>query len=214
MLAEGTLRPRADGNLYFETPAGMMPLTPRYQDGDLVELALRTPPGSVSAPALEVPLEGTTVTAASVFCGVSFLLVPAHQLGKPATQPHLGFFVEVGRRLLERAGPGFVLALFYDPLPEGGFRDIVVGRTGGVDRSPCGAGVGALAILEHTAGRLPVGTPLQVTGVIGTRFTARVAQVEAAGVVPEISGSAWITGTHQFVLADTDPLTEGFDLGL
>ena len=50
--------------------------------------------------------------------------------------------------------------------------------------------------------------------VIGTRFMARVAHLESTGVVPEISGSAWITGTHQFVLADTDPLTEGFDLGL
>ncbi len=214
MIAEGTLRPRPDGNLYVETPGGVIPLTPRYQGGDLAEIALRTPPGFVTDPRIEIGLDGTTVVAASVFCGVNFLLVSAHQFGKSATQSNLPTFVELGKRLLETAGSSFALALFYDPLPSGGLQDIVIGRTGGVDRSPCGAGVGALAIHEYTAGRLPIGTPLSVTGVIGTRFTARVAHLESAGVVPEISGSAWITGTHQFSLADADPLVEGFDLGL
>ena len=214
MIGEGTLRPRPDGNLYFDTPGGVMTLTPRYQGGDLAEVALRTPPGFVSAATIEVELDGTTIVAASVFCGVSFLLVSAHQWGKTATQSNLGYFLETGKRLLEKAGPSFALALFYDALAGGGFRDIVIGRTGGVDRSPCGAGVGALAIREYAEGRLPIGTLLSVTGVIGTRFMARVAHLEPTGVVPEISGSAWITGTHQFVLADTDPLTEGFDLGL
>jgi proline racemase len=31
-------------------------------------------------------------------------------------------------------------------------------------------------------------------------------------VIPEISGSAWITGFHQFVLQDQDQLNQGFFL--
>ncbi|MFN0181913.1 MAG: proline racemase family protein [Gemmatimonadales bacterium] len=213
MLAEGRLRPRPDGNLYFDTPGGRMPLTPRYRDGALAAIALRTQPGAVTDPRVELEADGTRIVATAVFCGVPFLLVSADQLGKAAIQSNLAFFVELGMRLLDQAGPSFALALFYDPLSGGGFRDVVIGRTGGIDRSPCGAGVGALAIHEHVAGRLPVGTELSVTGVIGTRFTARVARLEAGGVVPEISGSAWITGTHRFVQAESDPLAEGFDLG-
>jgi len=213
LLAEGRLQPRPDGNLYFDTPGGRMPLTPRYQDGALAAIALRTQPGTVSQPRVELDVDGARIVASAVFCGVPFLLIPADQTGKAAVQDNLAFFVDLGVRLLAQAGPSYVLALFYDPLPGGGFRDVVIGRTGGIDRSPCGAGVGALAIHEHAAGRLPVGTELLVTGVIGTQFTVRVTSADASGVTPEISGSAWVTGTHQFVLTESDPLAEGFDLG-
>jgi proline racemase len=162
---------------------------------------------------LAIRLHGKTIVASSVFCGVAFLLVSADQLGKAATRANLEFFVGLGPRLLERAGPGFALALFYDRMEGGGFRDVVIGRTGGIDRSPCGAGAGALSIHEWAAGRLAVGSPLPVTGIIDTRFTARVAEIGGEGAIAEISGSAWITGTHRFVLTDTDPLPEGFDLG-
>ncbi|WP_448601397.1 proline racemase family protein [Thermoflexus hugenholtzii] len=29
-------------------------------------------------------------------------------------------------------------------------------------------------------------------------------------VIPEVSGRAWITGRHEFVLAPDDPLRDGF----
>ena len=50
--------------------------------------------------------------------------------------------------------------------------------------------------------------------LIGTRFSGRVAsrtQVgECQAIVPEIEGSAWITGEHTFLVDDTDPLKNGF----
>ncbi|MNC87070.1 Proline racemase [compost metagenome] len=33
---------------------------------------------------------------------------------------------------------------------------------------------------------------------------------ELAGLVPEIEGTAWITGEHTFLVDDDDPLREGF----
>ena len=77
---------------------------------------------------------------------------------------------------------------------------MVIGRIGGIDRSPCGAGAGDLAINDWAAGRLAVGSPLPGAGIIDTRYTARVAEVGGEGAIAEISGSAWITGTHQFTL--------------
>lgn len=213
LIREGTLRPRPDGSLRFDTPGGIMPLTPRFQDGKLAEISLRTPPGAVSDPHLAIALDGVTIAASAVFCGVTFLLVSAEQLGKAATRANLEFFVALGQRLLDRAGSAFALALFYDRMEGGGFRDIVIGRTGGIDRSPCGAGAGALALHEWAAGRLAVGSPLPVTGIIDTQFVARVVEVVGGGAIAEISGRAWITGTHVFLRTDADPLPEGFDLG-
>jgi len=50
--------------------------------------------------------------------------------------------------------------------------------------------------------------------LIGTRFNGRVAsrtQVgEYSAIVPEIEGSAWITGEHTFLVDEDDPLKDGF----
>jgi len=35
---------------------------------------------------------------------------------------------------------------------------------------------------------------------------------EYQAIVPEIEGSAWITGEHTFLVDDTDPLSAGFRL--
>jgi len=56
--------------------------------------------------------------------------------------------------------------------------------------------------------------------IIGTRFTGQVvaeAQVGSGSevlpaVIPRITGRAYITGLHQFVLDDEDPFPEGFQL--
>jgi proline racemase len=50
--------------------------------------------------------------------------------------------------------------------------------------------------------------------LIGTQFTGRVASRTVVGdyqaLVPEIEGSAWITGEHIFLVDDADPLKDGF----
>jgi proline racemase len=54
-------------------------------------------------------------------------------------------------------------------------------------------------------------------GVIGTCFIGEpVSAEERAGVLyvrPKVTGRAWITGFHQFVLDPEDPLPEGFRVG-
>jgi proline racemase len=50
--------------------------------------------------------------------------------------------------------------------------------------------------------------------LIGTRFNGRIASRTVVGevlaIVPEIEGSAWITGEHTFIVDDEDPLKDGF----
>ena len=51
-------------------------------------------------------------------------------------------------------------------------------------------------------------------GLIGTQFRGRLAGRTAVGeyqaIVPEIEGSAWITGEHTFLIDEDDPLRDGF----
>ncbi|MEX0816695.1 MAG: proline racemase family protein [Gaiellales bacterium] len=93
-------------------------------------------------------------------------------------------------------------------------RNVTVFADGEVDRSPCGSGTSARLALLDADGALPRGEPLLHRSVVGTEFEGRVVDdAEVAGrpaVVTEISGSAHLTGFHQFVLEPNDPLGTGF----
>jgi proline racemase len=56
--------------------------------------------------------------------------------------------------------------------------------------------------------------PFVHESLIGTRFTGRVTARTPVGehdaIVPEIEGSAWITGEHTFLVDEGDPLKDGF----
>jgi proline racemase len=65
-------------------------------------------------------------------------------------------------------------------------------------------------------GLLAQDRPFVHESLIGTHFHGRVVGRSAVGeyqaIVPEIEGSAWITGEHTFLVDDTDPLSAGFRL--
>ena len=61
-----------------------------------------------------------------------------------------------------------------------------------------------------------MGETLAIESLIGSRFEGRVVETTTYGpheaVVPEVSGSAHITGRHEFLIDPDDPLREGFIL--
>lgn len=81
------------------------------------------------------------------------------------------------------------------------------------DRSPCGTGTSAKMAVLWAKGELKVGDSFVNESVIGTEFRGRLVQeVDAHGhraVVPEIEGSAYLTGLQQFVFDPDDPLRFG-----
>ena len=82
-----------------------------------------------------------------------------------------------------------------------------------VDRSPCGTGTAAVMAVVDAMGLLGDDRPFVHESLIGTRFSGRVVVAHARSasiqaIVPEIEGSAWITGEHTFLVDDDDPLRE------
>lgn len=236
-LQTGFLPPpsRPDGTLRLEVPAGVVSLIPEVEEGGIRSVTLRTPPAFVHSPVVEMDLgHGPPIRGAVVFSGVFFLLVEVGELSgalaheaSPLAPENAQEVAELGVRLLEVANRTLRVAHPLDPtsghlalvmicevVGEGHGRDLVVGRTGAIDRSPCGAGTGARVVHLFTEGRLGLGEEYRNESFLGTSFLGRV--VDAArvgpypGGVPEIKGSAFITGMHQFVLDQQDPLPEGF----
>jgi len=55
-----------------------------------------------------------------------------------------------------------------------------------------------------------------VESIIGTRFRGRIVEKTTFGpypaLIPEIEGSAYITGRHEFLIDPDDPQRDGFVL--
>lgn len=83
-----------------------------------------------------------------------------------------------------------------------------------VDRSPTGSGTAGRVAMLYRQGRLALGQPLVNDSVIGSTFVGRAIATGRVGpfdaVIPEISGSARITGTAAWLIDDTDPIGRGF----
>ena len=97
--------------------------------------------------------------------------------------------------------------------------------TGMLDRSPCGTGTCAVMAYLHATGELAIGQPFVHESIVGTQFigklleTTRItaapasAEDELVGVIPTVSGRAWITAHSTIVLDPTDPFPEGYTVG-
>ena len=89
--------------------------------------------------------------------------------------------------------------------------------TGAIDRSPCGTGTCAKMATLHARSELALNEPFRHEGVLGTVFTGVLLEETTVGpyraVVPQLSGTAWITGFAQYVVDPEDPFPDGFTVG-
>ncbi len=82
------------------------------------------------------------------------------------------------------------------------------------DRSPGGTGTCARLAALHAKGQLDVNEEIWVESLTGGLFKGRILGLTNLGtknaIIPEITGTAHITGLHQFVINSNDSLKRGF----
>jgi proline racemase len=85
---------------------------------------------------------------------------------------------------------------------------------GQVDAAPCGSGTCARMALFHHRGLMTVGSTFTSQGLLGLSFTGRIAgltEVEGRpAILPEVTGTAYLTGTSQFWFDPDDPVRAGY----
>jgi proline racemase len=122
----------------------------------------------------------------------------------------------VARHPTDERLSGIYGTIIYDDLgdgPDGPHqRNVTVFADGEVDRSPCGSGTSARMALLADDGRLDGDRALTHDSIVGTTFSARVTERTDAGIVTEVTGQAFRTGQHRFVLDPRDLLGTGFVL--
>ena len=96
-------------------------------------------------------------------------------------------------------------------------RNVVIFGDHMADRSPCGTGTSAKLATLYKKGEIKVGQPFVYESFIGSQFkgvildTTKVADYDA--VIPQITGSAYLTGESTYVIDPDDPLKYGFKVG-
>ncbi len=219
--------------LTLEAPGGLVPVRAQCRDGK-VESVTVTNLASF-ADRLDVPLEVPghgTVTVDTAFGGDSFVLVDAAALGFSVEPSEAAELARLGAVITAAANEqlGFTHpdpALAWNhvsfcqlagPLETidgvATMRSTTVIEPGKLDRSPTGTGVSARLAVLAAKGQLGPGDRLVMRSVIDSVFTGRIAaRTEVAGrpaIVPEITGSAWVTGTHQHLVDPSDPWPRGY----
>lgn len=99
----------------------------------------------------------------------------------------------------------------------GDYKQTITVPPGTLDRSPCGTGASARVALLYARGEIGLNEPKRFEGPLGTFFEGQAVHAEERNGVtfvrPRITGRAYITGYHQFVLDPEDPIPNGYRVG-
>jgi 4-hydroxyproline epimerase len=88
-------------------------------------------------------------------------------------------------------------------------RNFVLCPGASFDRSPCGTGTSAKLACLHAAGKLGLNEAWRQEGILGTVFEGSIHNSDGGGIIPSITGRAWITGESTLHFDPTDPFRNG-----
>ena len=221
-------------HLVLEAPAGLVRVSAACRDGKCHSVTFTNVPSFVFCLDKHVEVPGLgTLKVDVAYGGMIYVLVDANALGYSIVPSEAAELVDVGERIKAAAAEQLPVVhpenplihtinqtLFAGPLRDGPkgkrARNGVIVSPGRLDRSPCGTGTSARLAVMHARGQIAVGEPFIHESIIDTEFVGTIAAtLDVAGVPairPTITGSAWITAFHQYVLDPTDPLPTGYRL--
>jgi proline racemase len=213
-----------------DTPSGPMETRARVRDGKVESVAMIAVPSFVLGQdlSLDVPALGR-ISVDTVCVGGFFAMVSSEWIDLALIPDNAGRLIELGMAIIDAANEQLTVrhptrpevttvdvTEFYDLAGHESGRGVsaVVYGESHIDRSPCGTGTSAKMTLLHHRGQLALREPYVNAGILGTTFEGRLVAETAVGdlpaVVPEVRGSAQVTGVHQFVIDPRDPFPRGF----
>ncbi len=100
--------------------------------------------------------------------------------------------------------------------PEIDSKNVCIFAEGEVDRCPTGSGVSGRMAIHKARKEIDLGETMAIESITGSVFNGAVVSEEDYGpfkaVIPEIKGTAHITGMHTFYIDPYDPMKNGFIL--
>jgi proline racemase len=234
LLEMGTLASKGRQTpVNLDTPAGLVQATAHFDDSGHIEcVSFLNVPSFLYARDVELDVPAFGSLAVDVaFGGAFYAVVPAAQLGLSIAREQANQLARAGDTVTKAMNAvlpvkhpleeelGFLYGTIFTGPPENPAhhsRNVCVFADAEVDRSPTGTGVSARLALHHARGEITDGQHIIIESILGeaSTFSGRVVGHAQVGpypaVIPEISGKAFITGKHEFVIDPSDELGRGF----
>jgi len=95
-------------------------------------------------------------------------------------------------------------------------RNVCIFAEGELDRSPTGSGVSGRVAIEKARSRIDYNSKLAIESITGSIFNCSLVSEKDFGpfqaVIPQVEGTAHITGMNTFIIDPKDPMKNGFIL--
>ena len=165
------------------------------------------------------------------FGGSFFAILPIKEVNEKIEPKNSEKLAEVGMKILKAANEQIkvqhptmpyintidLVEMYGEPKSKDAtMQNVVVFGDGQVDRSPCGTGTSAKMATLYAKHELGLHEKFVYDSILHTKFTGQVLEETKVGnqkaVIPEVTGSAYITGFNTLLFDPKDPLSEGFIL--
>jgi proline racemase len=217
----------------LDTPAGLVRATAHVTaSGQVERVSFLNVPSFVYARDVAIELTpGRRISVDIAFGGAFYAIVPAAAVGLLVTPEQTAQLVAAGEAIKRAVNAALPiqhpteadLSFLYGTIltgpaesPEHHSRNICVFANAEVDRSPTGTGVSARLALHHAKGDIVDDQQIAIESILGSAstFSGRVVGRAQVGrypaVIPEVSGTAFITGRHEFIISPQDRVGQGF----
>jgi trans-L-3-hydroxyproline dehydratase len=216
----------------IDSPAGLITAHARVSDDEVKSVYFHNVPSFVLAKDQTIEVSGLGPVRYDIaFGGAFYAYVNAADLGVSCTPENFRPLIEKGMAIKRAIMAGHPISHPFEddlsflygtiivgpPIDERSHsRNVCIFAEGEVDRSPTGTGVSGRLAIHYARGEIGIGEPIVIESIIGSRFSGRVAEAtrfgQHAAIIPEVEGTAHITGRHEFVIDPSDPLRNGFIL--
>ena len=211
-----------------DTPAGVVKATVHYDGRRVHSVTFQNVP-AFKLRTIDITLENKSIPVDILFGGDFFAHVEAEKLGVELEPANKALLIELGMKIKKIVNAkenvthpdlshvnGVELVEFAGPPKsrDAHSQNVVVFGRGQIDRSPCGTGTCSKMALLYSRGELRVGDEFIHESILRTKFRGRILARTMVGhyeaIVPEITGSAYITGFNRLLFDENDPLVNGF----
>lgn len=219
-------------HLVLDAPAGLIGVKVRVEKGKVLEVSLTNVPSFVYKRDVEVYLpEIGKVSVDISFGGSFFALVKAEDLGLKVSLEYIEDIMKLGVQLRDEINKEVVVThpnnphinkvdlveIYDEPTnSDADLKNVVVFGRRQFDRSPCGTGTSAKLAALYEKGQLGLEETFVYESITGTKFKGKVVEEtkigEYNGIIPEVTGRAFITSYGYLVYDEEDPFKYGFIL--
>lgn len=215
----------------IDSPAGEVIAYANVEGNRVKSVSFENVPSFVLEKSIEMTIEGKDLVADIAFGGAFYVIMDSDQLDFKVSKKDLPqlqkwgtkikHYIEANYNVVHPDEPGLkgIYGVIYSDSPvkeDSDLRNVTIFADEQIDRSPCGTGTSARLATLYTHGKMKNGDSFIHECITDGQFKGEIIGEETIagipGVVPQVEGTAYITGFHQFVTDPNDELPTGFIL--